>query len=123
MPFPIRSLPVIQNYDCHACGNCCTDYWVPVSEEERRRIEAQNWQDDPALKGQELFVRFGPPWRRRYRLNQGPGDRCIFLDEKGLCRIHAKFGIDAKPFACRLYPYILVPVGDHWRAVLRVALP
>src|SRR5262245_22133267 len=101
MPYPLRNLPVIQNYDCHACGNCCTDYWVPVSDEEKKRIEGQGWENEPALAGQKLFVKYG--WfRRHYRLNQGPGDRCIFLDEKGLCRIHAKFGIDAKPFACRL---------------------
>jgi lysine-N-methylase len=123
MPFPLRHLPVIQNYDCHACGNCCTDYWVPVSEEERQRIEAQAWDKEPDFQGQKLFVKYGPPWRRRYRLNQRAGDRCIFLDEKGLCRIHAKFGFETKPFACRLYPYILVPFGDHWRLSMRFACP
>jgi lysine-N-methylase len=123
MPFPIRNLPVIQNWDCHACGSCCTDYWVPVSDEERRRIEQQGWDQDAALAGKQLFVKYGPWWRRKYRLAQGPGDRCVFLDDKGLCRIHSKFGIEAKPFACRLYPYILVPAGDHWRVSLRFACP
>jgi lysine-N-methylase len=123
MSLPIRNLPVIQNYDCHACGNCCTDYWVPVSTEEKKRIEEQHWENDPALAGKKLFVRYGWPWKWRYRLAQSTGDRCIFLNEKGLCRIHAKFGLDAKPFACRLYPYILVPHGDHWRVSLRFACP
>ena len=123
MPLPIRHLPVLQNYDCHACANCCTDYWVPVSDEERRRIEAQGWSELPEFKGKKLFLKYGPWWRRKYRLNQGEGDRCIFLDEKGLCRIHAKFGLEAKPFACRLYPYIFIPVGDHYRLSLRFACP
>jgi lysine-N-methylase len=61
-------------------------------------------------------------WRKKYRLRT-QDDRCIFLDDKGLCKIHAKYGLEAKPFACRLYPYILVPVGDHWRISLRYACP
>ena len=120
---PVRHLPTIQNWDCHQCGTCCSDYWVPISDEERERIEAQGWDREPDFQGEKLFVKYGPPWRRRYRLNQRDGDRCIFLSDDGLCRIHAKFGIDAKPFACRLYPYILVPVGDHWRVSLRFACP
>lgn len=123
MPRPIRHLPVIQNWDCHQCGNCCTDYWVPVTPEERRRIEQQGWSQLPEFQGIPLFVRYGPFWRRRWRLNQREGDRCIFLDENGLCRIHAKFGPDAKPFACRLYPYVLVPVGNHYRVSVRFACP
>jgi lysine-N-methylase len=123
MARPIRSLPVIQRWDCHQCGNCCTDYWVPVTPEERRRIAEQGWSQLPEFQGIPLFVPYGPIWRRRWRLNQRDGDRCIFLDENGLCRIHAKFGAEAKPFACRLYPYVLVPVGDHYRISLRYACP
>jgi lysine-N-methylase len=123
MPRPIRHLPVIQRWDCHQCGNCCTDYWVPVTPEERRRIEEQGWSQLPEFQGIPLFVRYGPFWRRKWRLNQREGDRCIFLDENGLCRIHTKFGPEAKPFACRLYPYVLVPVGNHYRVSLRFACP
>ncbi|MCS7167125.1 MAG: YkgJ family cysteine cluster protein [Gemmatales bacterium] len=123
MTRPIRHLPVLQNWDCHQCGNCCTDYWVPVTPEERRRIEAQGWSQLPEFQGIPLFVPYGPFWRRKWRVNQREGDRCIFLDEHGLCRIHAKFGPEAKPFACRLYPYVLVPVGDHYRVSLRFACP
>lgn len=120
---PIKHLPLIQNWDCHQCGTCCTDYWVPVSEEERARIEAQGWEKEPGFGSVPLFKKYGSWFRPKYRLAQVAGDRCIFLDEKGLCRIHAKFGIMAKPFACRLYPYILVPAGDHWRVSMRFACP
>jgi lysine-N-methylase len=120
---PIRHLPVIQNWDCHQCGSCCTDYWVPVSEEERARILAQGWHNEPEYRGKKLFVAYGPLWRRKFRLAQTKDDRCIFLDDRGLCKIHSKFGLAAKPFACRLYPYVLVPHGDHWRVSLRYACP
>lgn len=123
---PVKELPVLQNWDCHQCGGCCTDYVVPVSTTERQRILDQGWLNDPEFQGKPLFLRSSPWWqfwRKRYRLRQKEGDRCIFLDEKGLCKIHAKFGLETKPFACRLYPYILVPVGDHWRVSLRFACP
>lgn len=126
MARPLKELPLIQNWDCHACGNCCTDYVVPVSAAERRRIEAQGWASQPGFEGQPLFVRSTPWWmfwKKRWRLRQRADHACIFLDEKKLCRIHAKFGFETKPFACRLYPYILTPAGGEWRVSLRYACP
>src|SRR5947208_740003 len=43
MPLPVKSLPVIQNWDCHGCGDCCRLYNVRVTDEEKARIEAQDW--------------------------------------------------------------------------------
>src|SRR5215212_2807340 len=121
----LRALPVLQNWDCHQCGNCCTDYVVPVSDAEKRRIEGQGWEQVPEFRSKPLFVRHSPRWtfwKKKYRLRT-KDDRCIFLDDKGLCKIHGKFGLEAKPFACRLYPFILVPVGNHWRVSMRFACP
>src|SRR4029079_16464375 len=121
----LRALPVLQNWDCHQCGNCCTDYHVPVSEEEKQRIQGQGWDQLPGFQGKPLFVRHSSWWKfwkKKYRLRT-QDDRCIFLDEKGLCKIHAQFGLLAKPFACRLYPYILVPAGNQWRISMRFACP
>lgn len=119
-------MPLVQNWDCHACGNCCTDYQVPVTAAERARIVDQGWQNEADFQHRPLFVRSSPWWRfwnKEYRLNQVAGDRCIFLNDQGLCRIHAKFGFQTKPFACRLYPYILVPAGNEYRLSLRYACP
>ncbi|HEY8504841.1 MAG TPA: YkgJ family cysteine cluster protein, partial [Gemmataceae bacterium] len=122
MALPVRSLPVIQNWDCHGCADCCREYLVRVTDEERARIEAQGWEDDPALRGVRLFTRKG--WRRpRYHLNRRADGACVFLDENHRCRIHARFGAGAKPLACRIYPFVLVPAGDHWRVGLRYACP
>jgi lysine-N-methylase len=123
MALPIRSLPLVQNWDCHACGNCCKEYAVGVTAEERQRIEAQGWDNDPALDGLPLFFEAGLPWARRSFLNQRSDDSCVFLDGQGLCRIHARFGYAAKPLACRLFPFVLVPAGDHWRVGIRYACP
>src|SRR5687767_24944 len=116
MPMPVRSLPVAQNWDCHSCGGCCRQYHVPVSDAERERIGEQGWEKEPDFQGVELFVR---ERGGEDRLNHRPDGGCVFLGPDNLCRIHAKFGSAGKPLACRVYPYMLVPAGDHWRLGLR----
>jgi len=122
--FPIRQLPTIQNWSCHQCGNCCREYYVTVTDEEKRRIEQQGWSARPEFAGTALFAWYaGPPWRKEYRLTHRADGACIFLDEHGLCRIHAEFGEPAKPIACQLYPYMLVPAGNELRVSVRFSCP
>jgi lysine-N-methylase len=121
MPLPVKSLPVLQNWDCHGCGDCCKTYHVRVSEAEKAKIEAQDWSADPELKGLAPIV-----WDRKdraYRLNHTADGSCVFLMADNRCRIHAKLGPEAKPVACRIYPFALVPAGDHWRVGIRFACP
>ncbi|HUR52586.1 MAG TPA: YkgJ family cysteine cluster protein [Gemmataceae bacterium] len=119
MTMPVRALPVLQNWDCAGCSQCCRSYHIPVTAAERARIEGQGWQDDPELKDTPFFVRE----KGEYRLNHRPDGPCVFLGSDNRCRIHAKFGSAAKPLACRVYPFMLVPTGDHWRLGLRLACP
>src|SRR5580704_10185588 len=121
MSMPVHHLPVVQNWDCHGCGNCCREYDVPVTPAERERIEAQGWHQDPAIGDLPLFVKKSR-WSSAYSLFRT--DRgCVFLTPDGRCRLHERFGAEAKPFACRLYPFVLVPTGEHWRVSLRFACP
>jgi lysine-N-methylase len=117
------SLPVLQNWDCHVCGDCCKQYIVTISQQEHRRIEGQGWSSDPEIGGAPLFARSGPFWARRYQLNRRSDGSCIFLSEQGRCRIHERFGYETKPLPCRLFPFVLVPVADHWRVGMRYACP
>src|SRR4051794_21907191 len=123
MGLPIRHLPVLQNWDCHVCGTCCQEYQGSVTDEERRRIEEQGGAADRAPGGPPPFPPPGPPWARRYRLNHREDGSCVFLGPEGRCRIHERFGYEAKPLPCRLFPFVLVPAGDHWRVGLRYACP
>jgi lysine-N-methylase len=123
MTLPVRHLPLIQNWDCHVCGSCCKEYVVTVTDEERRRIQAQEWDKDAEIGGQPIFGKSGPWWARRYHLNHRGDGSCVFLSEQGRCRIHERFGYDAKPLPCRLFPFLLVPAGDHWRIGVRFACP
>lgn len=122
MSLPVRSLPMIQNWDCHSCTNCCRGYVVRVTQHERERIEQQGWDTHPELTGVTLFdTDEGSP--DRWRLAQTDDGACVFLDNDNLCQIHARFGEKAKPLACRMYPFLFVPVGDHWRVGLRFGCP
>ncbi len=123
MPLPVRSLTVLQNWDCQGCTACCRQYHVSVSFEERKRIEAQGWEADPDLQGVPYFIRSGGWLSSAYRLNHRADGACVFLGPDNRCRIHVKHGSAAKPLACRIYPYSLVPAGDHWKLGLRFACP
>jgi lysine-N-methylase len=123
MTLPIRHLPVLQNWDCHVCGSCCKEYKVGITDKERKRIESQDWSEDQVVNGAALFRREGPPWNRSYRLNHRADGSCVFLSSEGRCRIHERFGYETKPLACRMFPFVLVPAGDHWRVGIRYACP
>jgi lysine-N-methylase len=123
MTLPVRSLPVVQNWDCHQSGNCCKEYQIAISEEERQRIESQGWAAEADFRGVPLFEAHGPPWAREHSLNRRADGSCVFLSKEGRCRIHERFGAAAKPLPCRLFPFLLVPAGDHYRVGLRFACP
>ena len=113
-------MPTIQNWSCHNCSGCCRQHVIEVSEEEQQRIEAQKWSaTDGIPDGRPVLEPLGS----RYRLAHQEDGACIFLDDKGLCRIHAKFGEAAKPLACRIYPYAFHPAGGRLAVSLRFSCP
>lgn len=115
-------LPTIQNWSCHNCGGCCRQHAIYITEAEEQRITGQNWTDLPDWPaGQSAFVADGP--RGQKRLATRSDGSCVFLDEKGLCRIHARFGEPAKPLACQIYPYAFHPAGDGLTVSLRFSCP
>jgi len=123
MSLPL-TLPVIQNWSCHNCGGCCRQHQIEITAEERQRILDQKWEgSDWLAAGQPLLRETGSWGRRRYFLAHQPDGACAFLDEKGLCRIHAKFGEAAKPLACRIYPYAFHPAGKRITVSLRFSCP
>jgi lysine-N-methylase len=118
-------LPTLQNWSCHNCGGCCKQHGIFITEAEKERIEKQGWNETNGVpKDQPIFVKMagvvGKAW---HRLAHKPDGGCVFLDEKGLCRIHAKFGEPAKPLACRIYPYAFHPTGNGVTIGLRFSCP
>lgn len=123
MSISLRPLPVVQNWDCHTCGSCCYEYRVTITDAERQRIIEQQWESDPEIGDLPLFIKAGRLGRRHYELSKLGDGRCVFLRDNGRCRIHERFGSEAKPLACQIFPYVLVPAGDHFRVSLRFACP
>ncbi|MEZ6065575.1 MAG: YkgJ family cysteine cluster protein [Planctomycetaceae bacterium] len=118
-------LPTIQNWSCHSCSGCCRQHRIAITAAEHERLAGQQWTEaDGIAAGQPLFVRMGRwPFRRWWRLAHQPDGRCVFLDDQGLCRIHARFGEPAKPLACRIYPYAFHPKGQQVVVGLRYSCP
>lgn len=116
------SLPVImpsvpgQKWSCHSCGNCCRTLVEHLFDVDRARIDRQGWAE--AL-GVAPYVRIG----LGYVLNKRADGACVFLDENTRCMIHSKFGEEAKPLACRIYPFSVRPVRHGWQASLRFDCP
>jgi lysine-N-methylase len=121
MPRPVRALTVVSNWDCAGCSNCCRTYVVHVNATEKARIEAMDWSADPELKDVLPIVHDRKAGGDR--LNHDADGTCVFLGPDNRCKIHGRFGSAAKPLACRLFPFLLVPAGDHWRVGLRFACP
>jgi lysine-N-methylase len=124
MAAPLQ-LPIIQNWSCHNCGGCCRQHLIEITAEERQRIVDQKWTAADGIPADPAPVVWfaGPPWKKRYRLAHRPDGACVFLNEQGLCRIHAKFGEQAKPLPCQLYPYAFHPGGRKVAVSLRFSCP
>ncbi len=119
MPLRIET-PSIQNWSCHGCSQCCRGgFLIELSEAEKQRIEEQGWKESDGVGVGPLMVLENG----QYRLNHKDDGACVFLDETGRCRIHARFGEPAKPRACRLYPLVFHPLGGKVALGLRFSCP
>jgi Fe-S-cluster containining protein len=114
----LKVLPIADetaHWTCHGCGVCCHGLAVELTKEEESRIDASLYQD--ILKG-EPFAEdsfLNPDEGAKRTLKQIADDNmaCIFLTKEGLCLVHARQGMQAKPDACQMFPamVMLVPGG------------
>ncbi len=91
-----------QRYSCHGCGDCCRDFTVQLRERDLALLREQRWEE---RLGHAVTVEF----RGQRFLAQRADGACVFLQEGGRCRIHAEHGLEAKPVACQLFPFVLAP--------------
>jgi lysine-N-methylase len=118
MALPVRNLPLVQRWDCQSCSHCCR-IEAAVRDEEKQRIEGLDLAGDDSVAAGPWFVRKGGQWVLRHR----PDGSCVFLTAENRCRLHERFGAAAKPFVCRLFPFMLIPAGNHWRVGMRYSCP
>lgn len=122
MSLPIVPLKSDEHWDCHQCGVCCHGSIVPLSLEDAERLRGQQWETESALENTPLTVRHRSA-ASSLRLAHRDDGTCVFLNEDGLCRIHAKFGEEAKPTVCKTFPLQLVPREKHAVLTIRRACP
>lgn len=82
---------------------------------EAERIESLPWDAGATdLAGAQVTapVRL-PGLAGRRQLARRRDGACVFLGADHQCRIHERFGADAKPLLCRLYPFAFYPLGDR----------
>jgi len=122
MSLPIRTLPILEQWDCCGCGICCRATIIRLNDEDVERIRGQRWEEDPDYRGKKIVVRRGL-FRRRYRLAQGRGGTCIFYTAERRCRIHELHGLEAKPLICQMFPFQLVSLDEAACVTLRRNCP
>ncbi len=92
-----------QHYGCMMCGRCCRRFYVLLSRAEKERIQTLDWKDEPDVPTDFCQEINGFLYYRRR-----PDGGCLFLDDKGVCRMHRRFGFEKKALTCRGYPFNIV---------------
>jgi lysine-N-methylase len=107
MSLNLRRLPIVEHWDCHHCTACCRETTIQLNPDDLARLQQQRWDQHPEFRGIQTVRR--ALWLAGSRvLAHQPDGSCVFLSEAGLCRIHERFGADAKPFMCRQFPLQVV---------------
>ncbi|MDA0803242.1 MAG: YkgJ family cysteine cluster protein [Planctomycetota bacterium] len=113
LPIIVRT-PAGQRYSCHSCGACCRDFTVQLRAEDVDRLKKQGWERE---RGEPVTTTF----RGRHFLRQRDDGSCTFLQPDGRCEVHARFGLQEKPVACRFFPFSVVPSASGAIAGLNFA--
>lgn len=95
---------------------------MPLSTDDVSRLKSQQWHLDDSMRGQRVMVRQGALFGG-YRLAHRSDGSCVFLQHDGLCAIHCKFGLEAKPTICQTFPFQLIPQDKQATLTVRRACP
>lgn len=118
----IKTLPIVENWDCHNCGLCCRGTTIRLDERDLALLREQDWENHPDFCGVKTITRERWLGGRPVLAKQADGS-CVFLSDQGRCRIHDLHGGSAKPAVCRMFPFQLVPLDRFAYVTSRRSCP
>lgn len=97
-------------FDCSGCGNCCLQWPVPLTAQDREHIRNLDLETSGLkLNSDKLFQKLNPfagrPQGFTHTLEKEADGKCGFLTEDNRCYLHLHFGAESKPSMCRLFPH------------------
>lgn len=108
-------------WSCHSCTACCRGFqFGPVEPEVIQNLikqDVETWWKPASLQAW-FHERSGPQDQSLHYLSAVDG-HCIFLQEDGLCAVHATLGEDAKPGFCREFPHHIIEEENDYVGVIR----
>src|SRR4051812_12553425 len=118
----LRTLPIIEQWDCHHCTACCRETTIQLNADDIARLEQQRWDQHAEFRDVQTVRRSLALGGAKVLAHKADGS-CVFLTEAGLCRIHEVFGADAKPFMCQLFPLQVVTTDRETLATVVRSCP
>ena len=93
---------------------CCRGAWVvvtPAEVERYRKVGVARLYTDGGTIAEAMDIDpFEPVAHGHYRIRKRADGACGFLSADNRCRIHEELGGEAKPLACRVFPFRFHPV-------------
>src|SRR3954465_16010844 len=104
MKSKLRTLPIIEQWDCHHCTACCRETTIQLTADDLAKLREQRWDQHSEYRGVQTVRRSLFLGGASVLAHKADG-ACVFLTDAGLCRIHEVFGAEANPYMCRLFPF------------------
>ncbi|MCA8924859.1 MAG: YkgJ family cysteine cluster protein [Planctomycetes bacterium] len=100
-------------YTCKRCGDCCRTLPVPLTPQDVARLDAHDWTATSlGLRGAVVHTAQAPRGVWGPHTARTPDGACVFLAEGNVCEVERTLGRDAKPLACRRYPFAYAPGSE-----------
>ncbi len=106
----VETLPEAR-FACQGSGECCQNFvFGPLPDDDIERIAALDLvRHFPHVGAEPFYVEGKTRDGTTVKYLRTIEGRCIFLERDLRCGLHAKFGPEAKPRLCRLFPYTRLP--------------
>lgn len=102
-----------QNYDCVRCAKGCTSSLRVEVDPFSQRTVSGSPLELRIIEEHGGSMNLDDQDGRTRTARKANGD-CVFLGDDKLCLIHSEMGIEAKPMACRAFPFSITPTPDGY---------